>query len=148
MKIEIANIDDFTFLDLIDNHISEKELLNSISLKRIYMMYDDNTFVGTLRYNLFWDNTPFINFIYINEKYRNNGYGTKLLNHFEKDMKNKKYNIVLTSSLSNEQGQFFFRKNGYIDCGDLILPTEPLEIIFYKHIWFLYINQIYDILYL
>ena len=106
MRIEIANIDDFTFLDLIDNHISEKELLNSISLKRIYMMYDDNTFVGTLRYNLFWDNTPFINFIYINEKYRNNGYGTKLLNHFEKDMKNKKYNIVLTSSLSNEQGQF------------------------------------------
>ena len=63
MRIEIANIDDFTFLDLIDNHISEKELLNSISLKRIYMMYDDNTFVGTLRYNLFWDNTPFINFL-------------------------------------------------------------------------------------
>ena len=148
MRIEIANIDDFTFLDIIDNHISEKELINSISLKRIYMMYDDNTFVGTLRYNLFWDNTPFINFIYINEKYRNNGYGTKLLNHFEKDMKNKKYNIVLTSSLSNEQGQFFFRKNGYIDSGDLILPSEPLEIIFYKQIWFLYINQIYDILYL
>ena len=38
MRIEIANIDDFTFLDLIDNHISEKELLNSISLKRIYMI--------------------------------------------------------------------------------------------------------------
>ena len=40
--------------------------------------------------------------------------------------------MVLTSTLSNEQAQFFYRKNGYTDCGSLLLPEEPLEIILRK----------------
>ena len=39
---------------------------------------------------------------------------------------------VLTSTLSNEQAQFFYRKHGYADCGALLLPGEPLEIILRK----------------
>ena len=41
---------------------------------------------------------------------------------------------VLTSTLSNERGQFFFRKRGYTDCGALLLPGEPLEIILRKEL--------------
>jgi len=135
MRIEHANINDFSFLDLIDLHISEVELIKSIQNHRIYIMYDDNNkFIGVLRYNLFWDNTPFINFIFINKQYRNKGYGSKLLKYFEEEIISKKYKIVLSSSPSNELGQHFFRKNGYLDCGELSLPNEPLEIIFYKEI--------------
>ena len=49
-------------------------------------------------------------------------------------MKNKGYECVLTSTQSNEEAQFFYRKLGYIDSGSLLLPNEPLEIIFYKKI--------------
>lgn len=30
--------------------------------------------------------------------------------------------------------QFFYRKNGYVDCGLLLLPGEPLEIILLKNL--------------
>ena len=44
------------------------------------------------------------------------------------------YREVLTSTLSDEQGQFFFRRGGYTDCGALLLPGEPLEIILRKEL--------------
>ena len=49
-------------------------------------------------------------------------------------MLKKRYKQVLTSTLSNERAQFFYRKNGYVDCGSLLLPREPLEIILLKHL--------------
>ena len=53
---------------------------------------------------------------------------------FEQEMVKKGYKKILTSTLSSERAQFFYRKNGYIDCGSLILPDEPLEIILMKEI--------------
>jgi hypothetical protein len=47
-------------------------------------------------------------------------------------MKQKNYEFVLTSTQSNEEAQFFYRKIGYVDSGALLLPNEPLEIILYK----------------
>lgn len=132
MNITKAKMDDFTILNLIDEHISEKELMKSINDKRINLLYKGDILIGILRYNLFWDNTPFINFIYIKEEYRHQQFGTKLLENFEYEMKNKGYDIILTSSLSNENGQNFFRKNGYIDCGSLILPNDVSELLFNK----------------
>lgn len=132
MNITKANMDDFIILNLLDEHISEKELMKSINDQRINLLYKGDVLIGILRYNLFWDNTPFINFIYIKEEYRHQKYGTKLLENFEYEMKNKGYGIILTSSLSNENGQTFFRKNGYIDCGSLILPHDVSELLFNK----------------
>ena len=44
------------------------------------------------------------------------------------------YESVMTSTLSNEQAQFFYRRLGYTDCGSLLLPGEALEIIFRKNL--------------
>ena len=44
------------------------------------------------------------------------------------------YRFVLTSTLSNEQSQFFYRKLGYTDSGALLLPCEPLENLFCKDV--------------
>ena len=51
---------------------------------------------------------------------------------WEKQMKTKGYGLVMTSSLSNEAAQHFYRKLNYVDSGALLLPEEPLEIIFVK----------------
>jgi ribosomal protein S18 acetylase RimI-like enzyme len=72
--------------------------------------------------------------LYFLEEYRNKGYGKQLINYWEKEMLKSNYKIVLTSTLSSEQAQFFYRKNGYIDCGSLLLPNEPLEIILLKNL--------------
>ncbi len=49
-------------------------------------------------------------------------------------MKSKGYELVMTSTLSNEQAQHFYRKLRYKDAGSLLLDDEPLEIIFTKSI--------------
>ncbi len=132
--IRYAIINDLDLLTLHDKHVSKEELINIINSKRIILLFKENKFVGWLRYNLFWDNTPFLNMLFIMDGERNKGYGSELISFWESEMKKVGYHYVLTSTQSNETAQFFYRKLGYKDSGSLELPREPLEIIFYKEI--------------
>lgn len=123
---------DFELLSKYDKHICETELRNCIKAERILTMFDDDIFIGWLRFSLFWDNIPFMNMLYLLEDYRGKGYGSRLVSFWEQEMLKSKYKMVLTSTQSNEQAQFFYRKIGYADCGSLLLPDEPLEIILLK----------------
>lgn len=117
-----------------DKHILIGELKNCINNKRVLVIFNDDIFLGWLRFNLFWGNTPFMDMLYILEEYRGKGYGSRLVKFWENEMLNNEYTYVLTSTQSNEQAQFFYRKNGYVDCGALLLPNEPLEIILLKNL--------------
>lgn len=130
-EIRYVNESDFKLLFKYE-HLSKEELNNCIKQKRILAIFNNDNLIGWLRYNLFWDEIPFINMLYILEEYRHQGYGNKILNYWEKEMMKNSYSRVMTSTLSNEKAQFFYRKNGYIDCGSLLLPQEPLEIIMMK----------------
>lgn len=135
MKIEYASELDFQYILDNDKHIS-KELINiKIKTKEIIIVRNqDNKNIGWLRYGYFWDNTPFMNMLYIDENYRNKGIGKDLIRFWENEMKNKGYKLVMTSTLSNENSQHFYRKLGYKDAGSLLLEDEPLEIIFTKKV--------------
>ena len=75
-----------------------------------------------------------MNMLFFLDEQREKGYGTKMLSYWENEIKKLNYGIVLTLTQSNEEAQFFYRKIGYTDCGSLILPKEPLELILYKKI--------------
>ena len=132
--IRYAEEGDIPFFIGRDTHISKAELENSVRLKRVLLLFVDGAPVGWLRYNLFWDNTPFMNMLYVLEGARGKGYGKELVTFWENEMWSKGYDRVLTSTLSNEQAQFFYRKLGYTDAGALLLPNEPLEIILLKDV--------------
>ncbi len=132
--IRYATEHDVSLLSKYDKHICETELRNSIKANRILTMYHDDHLIGWLRFSLFWDNIPFMNMLYILEAYRGKGCGSQLVSFWEKEMLNRNFTMVLTSTLSNEKAQFFYRKIGYSDCGSLLLPNEPLEIILLKNI--------------
>lgn len=132
--IRYATEKDFELLSKHDKHICETELRNCIKTERILIMLNDNIFIGWLRFSLFWDNIPFMNMLYLLEDYRGKGYGSQLVSFWEQEMLKRKYKMVLTSTQSNEQAQFFYRKIGYVDCGSLLLPYEPLEIILLKNL--------------
>ncbi len=134
MTVRYANEGDFGLLCGNDRHIRADELRSSIEAKRVLVILDGGRTAGWLRYNLFWDNLPFLNMLYLFEEYRGKGYGHQLVQHWEREMAGAGYREVLTSTLSNERGQFFFRKRGYTDCGALLLPGEPLEIILRKEL--------------
>lgn len=132
--IRYADEKDWEVLRKYEHGIGDTELKNSINAGRILVMFHEGVFMGWLRFNLFWDSIPFMNMLYFLDEYRGKGYGTELVGFWEKEMAENNYQQVLTSTLSNEQAQFFYRKNGYVDCGSLLLPGEPLEIIFLKNL--------------
>lgn len=132
--IRYADIKDLETIKVYDTHISKKELTGAVRAKRVLVTYHDSHFVGWLRFNLFWDEIPFMNMLYLLEEYRGQGYGGALVDFWEKEMADGGCKTVLTSTLSNERAQFFYRKIGYVDCGSLLLPGEPLEIILRKEL--------------
>ncbi len=135
MEIQYASELDFQFILDNDRPVSKQLIKNKLKEKEIIIEKDqDNKIIGWLRYSYFWDNTPFMNMLYINQNYRNKGIGKKLVEFWETEMKSKGYELVMTSTLSNEQAQHFYRKLRYKDAGSLLLDDEPLEIIFTKSI--------------
>lgn len=134
MKIRVANERDLELLIKYDKHIAENELKSLIHRERVLIAEENGDFCGWLRYNLFWDNTPFLNMLFVRDEYRAQGIGQALTLDWEKRMKMLQHELLMTSTLANEQAQHFYRKLGYRDAGSLLLPSEPLEIIFIKEI--------------
>ena len=134
MEIRYALPYEIELISKYDEHISKEELKNAIAIKRIILLFIDGMFEGWLRFNLFWDNIPFMNLLFILEGQRGKGYGKKMVEFWEHEMVKQGYKFVMTSTQSDEEAQFFYRKLGYTDRGSLILPDEPLEIIFYKNL--------------
>lgn len=132
--IRFATNDDLEFLSKYDHHINRDELFNSITLKRIIILEENNLTIGWLRYNLFWDNTPFMNMLYILDGYRMMGYGNKVVNFWEIEMKKMGYNLLMTSTQANENAKHFYRKLGYSDVGGFTPFNEEYEIILMKKI--------------
>lgn len=134
MIVSLASKTDLEILNNLDKHIDKEELINSISLKRIYVCKVKKTIIGWLRYNLFWDNTPFMNMLYILDSYRNKGYGKLLVETFEKDMKNFGYNKVMTSTLEEEEAKDFYYHLGYFKVGGFSPSKDEYELILEKEL--------------
>ena len=111
----------------------ESLILTKIRENEIYIMRNqDESKIGWMRYGYFWDNTPFMNMIWVDEQYRGKGVGKQVVLFWEDEMKQKGFKMVMTSTLANEEAQNFYRKLGYRDAGCLLLENEPLEIILTK----------------
>ncbi|SFA76595.1 Acetyltransferase (GNAT) domain-containing protein [Cohnella sp. OV330] len=133
MRIIYATESDYDYIKKHDRHLLESLIAQKISQKEIYIFTtDDHVVIGWMRYGYFWDNTPFMNMIWIDEPYRSKGLGRKAVRFWEEDMKQKGFKVVMTSTLSNEEAQHFYRNSGYRDAGCLLLEQEPLEILFSK----------------
>ena len=132
MEIRYAEPSDLEMIAEYDDDVSEEVLRDAIAMKRIILLFIGGEYEGWLRFNLFWDNIPFMNLLYLFEDQRGEGYGTKMVEFWEREMAEQGFGFVLTSTQSNEEAQFFYRKLGYTDRGALVLPDEPLEIILYK----------------
>lgn len=134
IEVRYIDSDDASFWFSLDHHLTQKEFQNKIETKRGYVLLVDGEAIGLLRYNLFFDEIPFCTMLIISEMYQKQGYGKRLLTHWEKEMQDKGYQMVMTSTQADEQGQHFYRKLGYKDCGGITFDFQPLEIILSKKI--------------
>ncbi len=118
----------------IDRHLPECEYESKVRDKRCYIIRDNKTPVGIMRYNLLCDYWPFITLIILQADYRRKGFGTKAMMHWENEMRSLGHQIVMTSTQADEEAQHFYRKIGYKDMGCLVLHTQPLEIFLGKNL--------------
>lgn len=138
--IEIRHVqpEDKEFWYSLDKHLPETEFDKKVNEKRGYVLLEDKRKVGLLRYNLFWDNTPFCTLLFVDKDYQRKGYGRKLMEHWEADMKSQGYGMLLTSTQVDEEAQHFYRKLGYKDCGGFVIDIpgyeQPMEMFLVKGI--------------
>jgi ribosomal protein S18 acetylase RimI-like enzyme len=133
MKIKYAEFETaYDYLSENDKHISSNVLKRKIQQKEIIIISDNAQILGWLRFGYFWDLIPIMNMISLEDEYRGKGLGSQLVSYWEAEMSKQGYKSVMTTTLSDEQAQHFYRKLGYKDVGALLLPDEALEIIFIK----------------
>ncbi len=94
----------------LDKHISEEEFYCKADNGMAYVIWEGDNLAGVFRWNLFW----------------------------EKEMKEKGYKVVMTSTQVDEAAQHFYRKIGYKDCGCLVLDIpefeQPMEMFLIKQV--------------
>jgi ribosomal protein S18 acetylase RimI-like enzyme len=134
MNIRYAQPPDLKNLSTNEPSISPEQLAKKIADQRVLIVEVEGVFTGWLRFGYFWDCLPFMNMLHILEEWRGMGLGAGLVSFWEDEMLRTGYNLVMTSTMSNENAQHFYRRLGYIDAGALLLPGEPLEIILIKRL--------------
>lgn len=133
-KIRYVNNADKDFWFSLDKHLSIAQFEKKVRDRHGYILSVDDTPIAILRYNLFWDNTPFCTMLYVSQSYQNRGYGTALMNYWENEMQTLGYDLLLVSTRADETSQYFYRKIDYIDCGALDIVNQATELILYKRI--------------
>ena len=130
--IRFARPEDIDILIDKDKKIDKQEMLNLINLNRVYIMDEDGKFIGWLRHNIFWDHTPSMNMIHLNDEDRGKGFGRKFVEFWEDEMRKLGYKTVLTSTASDEFAQHFYIKLGYSSIGGFLPIGKTFEIILSK----------------
>jgi len=132
LNIRLATAQDAEFLAAWDTHLPAAQLPEKLRQSQIYILEENGTPQGWLRYGLFWDSIPFMNLLWVMEEHRGKGWGRALVQRWEDDCRAAGYTCVMTSTQANEDAQHFYRKLGYEDCGALLQSGEPLEIFLRK----------------
>ena len=126
-KIRYASEEDHSFWRRFDQHLPERELELKIYEKRAYVIHDDDKLIGIMRYNMFWDTIPFLTLIYLDEAYRQKGFGKLAMMAWETEMRASGYTAVMTSTQVDESAQHFYRNLGYREKGALFLDHTPFD---------------------
>lgn len=136
IEIRYAEEKDKEFWFSLDKHLPESEFDKKVRDKQGYVLLDDGIAVGILRYNLFWDNTPFCTMLFVDWSKQKKGYGRALMQFWEEDMKKQDYGMIMTSTQVDENAQHFYRKLGYKDCGGFTIDIpgyeQPMEMFMSK----------------
>lgn len=138
VSIRYVQKEDQSFWFKLDRHLPEAEFHKKIRDKMGYVLLSDSVPAGLLRYNLFWDSIPFCTMLFIDWDFQRNGYGKKLMEFWEADMKALGSGMVMTSTQVDESAQHFYRRIGYKESGGLIIDIpeyqQPMEMFLIKAI--------------
>ena len=132
MEIRTAVPADLDGIRSYDRHIPLSRLKDCIHRALVDVLVDGCKIVGVLRWNLFWQSLPFLDLIYLDDTLRGQGWGTKMMAHWEANMAALGFDHVLLSTQSDETSKSFYEKLGYRRCGSFLPPDQDVEELMYR----------------
>ena len=136
IMIRFVKEEDQAFWHTLDPKLPLDQFLRKTRDRQGYVLFSDGVPCAILRYQLFWDEIHFLNLIKVSKEYRGQRLGLALLSQWEQDMLALGFDMVMTSTQSNEDAQTFYRRAGYRDAGCLVMDVpgheQPTELLFTK----------------
>src|SRR4051812_23489328 len=108
----VATASDLPVLGTLDSHVSSDLLAELVSAGRVMVVEVEGSVVGCLRWGLFWDEVPFMNLLWVLPDWRGQGVGATLVRAWEGSQRAAGHTLVLTSTVSAETAQHFYRRLG------------------------------------
>ena len=119
VTVRLANPTDIRYL-MREAYLSEDMILRKIDQGEIFLLSVENQLAGYLRLEFLWSTIPYIALMWIEEKYRKNGYSRLLLHFLADHLHQKSFRTLYSSSQVGEaQPQSWHRHMGFIECGIL-----------------------------
>ena len=132
MEISLARNKEKKKIEKYDSHIHSNRLGECIYNQFVYVLRDEEKIVGVLRYSFFWQTIPFLDLLYINENYRKNGYGKKMMAYWENLMGIMGYKDVMLSTQEDETSKHFYEKLNYKQIGRFLPPNQAVYELMYS----------------
>ena len=127
MELKEMTQGDWAFVLGTGSHITEAALRDLLGTRSGFVLWEEARPVGWMHHCLLWGKLPFLNLLYVLEGWRGRGFGTQAMAAWEKEMKNRGFEMVLVSTQADETAQHFYRKLGYVDCGGLVFQDTPMD---------------------
>ncbi|MFX1561404.1 MAG: GNAT family N-acetyltransferase [Promethearchaeota archaeon] len=101
-----------------DSYVTEQVIRHKIVNDEIIIAELDGKPIGYLRLEYLWSNIPYIGVIFVNEDYRNEGIGQKILAFLEDYLRSRGHDVLYSSSQANEpEPQAWHRSVGFVESG-------------------------------
>lgn len=115
------------------DRLNGNALQNCVREGRVLVAEAGVVIAGVLRFSYFWEEIPFMDFLFVREDFRSQGIGKRLLNFYHRTLQNKGHKTAMTSTLQCESAQHFYVKAGYKAIGGF--ETEDgYELMFEKRL--------------
>ena len=142
VHVKFASSQDFDVVRHFDPHsiyIDPEKLKYKLMQKEVLIAQFKDKIVGIIKFSYFWSTRPYLDLIYVEERIRKQGIGTKLLQFLEIYLVKAGYNYLYTSAQGNEpDSQNWHKRQGFRECGKLEainLPRETnTEVFYFKRI--------------
>ncbi len=137
--IRFAKTNDFSKIRKFDPHsqyLDPKKIKRKVQDKEIILVWDGKKIVGILKFSYFWQTRPYIDLIFIDEKYRGKGISVLLLKFLERFLVKEKYAYLFSSSeQKGKKAQNWHKYMGFKEMGKLTkinLPHDKTAEIFFS----------------
>jgi ribosomal protein S18 acetylase RimI-like enzyme len=127
LSVSFAGMSDLSWIVENDTHIPKEIIERKIQVQEYLIAKVSGEPVGCLRFGLFWSMIPFIEVIWVEDRFHRRGIGRELVRCLEDYARSQGQKIIMSSSQADEpEAQAFHRGIGFRDAGALI-DMRPLQ---------------------